>query len=127
MSLSTDDIIKIKCSGLYSDANKSLWVQLATEKVSAGYFGSNYNEAVALLACHEWTLSNRIDSDMISGVGGMVTSIREGDLSIGFGKAGSGSGIGDLEQTTFGLQFKNLIQNCGMGISVIGNGLTTEQ
>ena len=31
MALTTDQIIQIKCSGLYSDANKSVWVQLAQE------------------------------------------------------------------------------------------------
>lgn len=107
-----EDIIKLKAPGLYGDVNLSAWITLSKTKIDSCYYGKLYNEAVALQAAHDYTLSNRM-----LGASGAISSIREGDLSVSYGTGGSN---GDLSSTHYGMQLKNLTDKSNMAIDIIG-------
>lgn len=122
MAATTVQIIQARCSGLYNDSNRSLYIELAQDLTDSWFFGDYYNHAVALRAAHMWTLDNR-DS---GGAAGSVTSKKEGDLSVGYsvGKASDE----DLGQTSYGRQLLNLMKSAGTpGISVTGVSISTLQ
>lgn len=113
MGLTVDQVITIQCSLLASDANKELYKTLASGQLDQCVYGTDYNQAIGLLACHMFTLAQRSQ-----GAGGSVTSLKEGNLGINYS---SGSGAeGDLDQTAYGKQLKRLQDNNVVGFSVLG-------
>ena len=116
MPLSTVQIITVKCPDLASDSNLAIWIALAKEQLDGCFFGSDYNYAIALLACHMYVLGQRP-----SGESGMVSSKKEGDLSLSYG----GFTVqGYLDQTHFGMELKSLIKGSRPAIGVLGAGVT---
>lgn len=114
------DLIKIYNSGLYTSTDRSTYIDVAKGLVSQTFYGSNYNLAVCLMSCHMYVLNNRPGSSF--GAAGNITSLREGDLSVGMG-TGSTSGYWNnayLGQTTYGLQLMQLKRSTLPGISVTG-------
>ena len=69
------------------------------EAQTGAVFRSARNHAVALLAAHMMTLAKR------KGVSGGVNSLKEGDLSIGYGKSQSSE---NLEATSYGAELVRL-------------------
>ncbi len=113
MALTSTQIIQLECSDLYDNPNVNTWISYAQEQLASCVLGDEYNRAVALLACHMYSLSSRS-----LGSAGNATSIKEGGLAVGF----SSSGItGDLGQTSYGVQLKNLLDSSIPAISVLGN------
>ena len=101
-----------------SDSNRSVHLNLATQRTSRDCFGVNYELAIALRAAHTLTLSkNAINS---GGATGGVKSMREGDLAISYGGASSIKGNQDLNQTSYGVQLQGLINENIVGINITG-------
>lgn len=74
-------------------------IALAENQVSAKVFGDLYEAAVAYLAAHMLTMAGR------SGKAGAVTSISEGQLSIGYQ---AGQNVSGLMATSYGQEFVRL-------------------
>ncbi len=83
MSATVDQLIAIKCPLLSADANKATWVETAQLSIDADCYGNKYNLAVALRACHDYTVS-KIEQGAGAGAAGGIVSKREGDQSISF-------------------------------------------
>lgn len=116
MSLTAIQIIEIQCPDLYTDPNLNKWISLAQERTNRCFFGKNYNQAVALRACHMYTLSLRI-----GGASGVISSKKEGDLSVSYAQNSSDTdGYDDLLLTHYGKQLKSLMKATSMGVSVLG-------
>lgn len=113
MSYTVLQIIEVRCPGLFSDPGRDIYISLAGQQISSCYFGDNRNLAVALQACHDYTMDQR------GGDAGTISSKKEGDLSVSYSTGGAGST--DLGQTSFGLALRRLIKKSGGGaISVTG-------
>lgn len=108
--MNSAQIISLLCPNLGLDPRVNDFIALAAEDTSAEFFGSSYAKAVALKACHFYTLSQRCQ-----GASGAISSVTEGKLSISFSGTGDGSELG---QTSYGKQLAALIQQCSCGISV---------
>lgn len=114
MSYSVLQIIQVRCPGLYADPSRDIYIDLANSRISSCYFGKNRNLAIALQACHDYTMDQR------GGDAGTLSSKKEGDLSISYSVSGS-TGGDDLSQTSFGMALKRLTkQSNGGAISVTG-------
>lgn len=113
--LSTTDILKALCPSLYADGERDIFIQIATEELSSGFFGTSYSRAVALKAAHVFILSQRT-----LGESGTVSNKSEGGLSIGYANAKQISSNDDLDQTHYGKQLINLVRQRGPQASVTG-------
>ena len=118
MALSSLDYILINSAALYNDANRDKFLEAAQLQTAAGFYGDSYNLAVALRACHIYTLSQRPTGD-----GGPVLSKSEGDLSISYGQGGTDN----LDQTHFGKQLKDIMNQQLPAASVLGAGTTVDE
>jgi hypothetical protein len=92
---------------------KDMYIEDAVASLSSAVFGTQYNKAVALLACHEFYMTSRPANET-----GLVTSKTEGRTSISFWnsiKEGSSSTYG---LSSFGKQLKAMIRRLGISASV---------
>lgn len=93
-----------------ADSVVEAWISIEVARLSAFAFGTALNEAVARRVAHELTLKARNAAAAGSGSAvGAVTSVRTGDLSLGYGgsglTAGSDAEIAYYQQTTHGIRF----------------------
>ena len=112
-------IISAICPELYASASLSIFIDMAMSEISAQYFGTLYQKAIALKACHMFTLSKRA-----MGAAGGISDMSEGGISLSF--AVQNSGDNNLKQTNYGLQYLELVSICGIGISVTNPGYENE-
>jgi len=113
--LTPSQIVQAICPPLYASPIRDTFLELASEDLSSGYFGTNYNKAVALKASHIFTLAQRT-----LGEAGTVASKGEGGLSMSFQNARMASNNDDLDQTHYGKQLRNLARQQSPSASVIG-------
>jgi hypothetical protein len=95
------EIITVLRPSLASDANVNNYITLATQSVSATFYGANYELAIALLACHTHYLAVTRD-----GSPGVVTYQGAGRLMQSTG--GLGVIRDDLELSNYGMQLQRL-------------------
>ena len=117
------DYINARCPGLAALQTSNaiafnVYLSDAQGRTNQAWFGGNYALAVALRMMHNWTLDNRAGNT--NGVGGAITSLREGGASVSFESAKGDARDDDLSQTYYGKQLKALIRNSGAGVSVVG-------
>lgn len=121
-----------------TDENKATYIEMATERTNPCFYGSKYNQAVALMAAHIAFLLTANSGSMGAGSGsseggsvGTITSKREGDLSVTYGSGSIGAATGnasdaELAQTRFGLMLLSLRKGCRPFAGVLngrhGNG-----
>lgn len=118
MALTPSQYLDLVAPEFSSNANKSTYLEMAQGRTSSCFYGSNYSQAVALMAAHMMALAL---SRPAGGDAGQVTSKREGDLSISFGAV---SGVSaDLAQTKYGVQLAGLRRASGPALGVTGGGL----
>lgn len=88
------------------------WVMLQKPVISPKKFGSEYNLAVALLACHAMKMAGHGDTSMGSLAStGRIASISEGGESISFATTTAGtSGDAEYQLTSYGMQFISIRQ-----------------
>ena len=114
MGLTASQIIQVKCPELYADANLSVYIEMATQLSDSCFFGTNYQLAIALRACHDYTLDQRD-----AGQAGQISSVKEGDLAIAYAIS-KAEGSEDLSQTSYGKKLIALIESGPGGSSVTG-------
>ena len=109
-------IFDLICPTFKDHADKASYIAMAEMETNRSWYGELADKAVALRAAHNMTLS--LSGIRAHGETGAISSKREGDASINF-VAGAGQGIGDLDQTFYGKQLKNLQKTGGpiMGVS----------
>lgn len=109
-------ILQKVCPEIATDGEAvAVFVDLASGRCSHAYFGKLWDQAVAYLAAHMWTVSNRGGD---AGAGG-ITSKREGDLSIGYASGNNDSLFGS---TSYGLFYLSLLRQCGAGVTITSGG-----
>ena len=86
---------------------RALFLTLADKRTGTAY-GDNRDQAVALLAAHMMTMRGR------NGVGGVVTSEKEGDLSRTYAQTSSANPA-PLSATSYGQQLLELRNGCIFG------------
>ena len=101
-------IITLRAPSYASDARLPDFITLSEESTSDTAFGDSYNNAVALRVMH-WLA---LEEQARAGVGGAVTQVKTGDLSMSFANSVSG---GDLLQTSYGMELKALINTHCIG------------
>src|SRR5690554_2415261 len=89
------------------DSVLDMALALAAQRISARAFGRLYQQAAAYLAAHILATSRGLAGEV--GIGGQITSVTTGDLSIG-GTAASTGSVGDdgLASTVYGARFLEL-------------------
>lgn len=99
-------------------ASVSVFLEMAGAEISMGYFGSQYDMALAYLTAHK--MSIMLDPSRAGGTPGSIRSKSEGSLSASFGGNNAG-GNSDLAQTTYGLEFMRIRNTRSLsGIAVTG-------
>jgi hypothetical protein len=106
--------IQMACPGLAADVNLTNYITAAQDRTSSSWYADNYNEAVALRACHNWTLNNTRPV----GEAGAIVSKHEGGQALTFSK-GANANPDDLEQTVFGIRLKGLRKANGPSAGVV--------
>jgi hypothetical protein len=127
MALGAASIIETICPDLAGSPSLQVYLGMAVEMVNRRFFGILYNQAVAYMACHLYTVFNRSASNemlkMVKELGGgaPVTSMTEGKLSVGFAQAQGAADGAALGSTQFGRQYLGLRKGrLKMGVNLSG-------
>ena len=123
MALSVEQIFNAIAPGYAADADKATYIELAEMRTSTCAFGTNYNQAVALLAAHLIELAKG-DDHAGSGGAGPVTGKKEGQLSISYGSGSSENDDSDLSMTKYGRQLQGLRRGNIAAVGVTGGADT---
>lgn len=110
MPLSPERIIETVCPELSGSPSLPVFLEMAVEVTSRGFFGAVYNQAVAYQAAHLFTLmggsggGGAADTIQALGGGAPVASMSEGGLSVSFAQTGGSAGdtAASLESTKYG-------------------------
>ena len=94
--------IQVIAPTLYADERIGVFCDMAIERCSKNFFGSLWNQAVAYLTCHIFTMANR-DSDET----GSISSKHEGNLSVTYNSVSAYSD-GEFSLTTYGRNYLTL-------------------
>jgi len=109
--MEAQDILAAIAPELANDPNNAAHINLADGQTGA-VFGDQRDYAVALLAAHTLTIANRGKS--VGGIAGNVSSLKEGQLSVGF--AGGAEVVsGSLGSTSYGEELLRLRRQYVMG------------
>jgi hypothetical protein len=109
-SLPVETYIESMCPRLFADPVMDVYLELATDRTDATFFGANlYNYAIALRAMHDYT----IDVTRRRGEAGFVTDRTEGRLSVRYLHNMSRTSRNDLMMTSYGQKLHSLIRARG--------------
>ncbi len=111
-----EEYIAIICPTLTTISGYASYVALAETMTSTTFFGDKYEFAVALRACHLYTVNTKR-----SGESGYVTQKTEGRLSRSFG--GLGLMKTELMGSTYGMQLLDLIKSTNAGVAVANSDI----
>jgi hypothetical protein len=136
MSLSAASIINTICPELSGSPSLPVYLGMAVEATDRRFFGGLYEQAVAYLASHLFTVMNissgnrGIDNIMKLGGGASVASATEGKVSLSFAQSGGTVDASSLDSTKYGRILLGLKKsrptfgvNCGHGPLVGGFGI----
>ena len=116
--MNPEELLPVIAVKMIADPNYMVYIRLASPMASKAYFGERWAYAVALLAAHMWTLSAKR-----AGQTGVETYRAEGRLMQSFGGVGV---IHDgLELTSYGMLYKTLVNQCGVGATTSNSDLLT--
>jgi hypothetical protein len=90
------------------------YIDIAQRLIDPDYFGEDFNFAIALRMCHEYTLDN--DPARAAGDGGFITDKTEGRVSVRFLHNMDRSSASTLLYTKYGMRLKALYRIHGPGI-----------
>ena len=99
-----EQLIQTICPSLAGSPSLPEYVGMAVGMTDQGFFGAQYAQAIALRAAHMYTLDQRT-----MGVGGAITGMTEGRLSIQYSANQNDSD--DLSQTHYGKRLKGLMRS----------------
>lgn len=116
--MTVNEILQAINPNLYNDANRDIYIELATNQTDRCYFGVNYNLAIALRASHMYVLANRPNGET-----GQINSKKEGDLSVSFSAGKSSEASDDLSQTNYGMQLQTLILQGPPAVSITNENI----
>lgn len=116
--MTVNEILQAINPNLYNDANRDIYIELATNQTDRCYFGVNYNLAIALRASHMYVLDNRPNGET-----GQINSKKEGDLSVSFSTGKSSGASDDLSQTNYGMQLQTLIRQGPPAVSITNENI----
>lgn len=105
------EYLAVICPSILTVSGCGGFITMAEELTSSGYFGSQYNMAVALRAAHMYVLNRKRN-----GEAGMVTQKMEGRMSVSYG--GMDFLNNELQLTSYGMQLLNLINTTKFGGTV---------
>jgi len=113
MALTIKDIIELRSPEFFLNPNLDKYIELAQQRVNQYTFDKHYENAVALTVLHMMALTERSDGN--AGASGSIKSQKEGQLSQSFSNIGGNSTFGshDLSQTSWGMEFQDLIRDLG--------------
>jgi hypothetical protein len=115
MGLSPAEIIKTICPELSGSPSLPVYLEMAVESTSAGFFGKMYDYAVAYKAAHLFTLmdggTNISDNVQKIGGGAPVASMSEGGVSISFAQNSGDTDKADMGSTKYGKMLASLIKS----------------
>lgn len=94
-----------------SDVKVGLFIESASLWVNETKFGRKHKMAVIFMTCHLLEIDSR------NGAGGAIASESVGELSVSYNLGGSGDS--ELDDTSFGRQFKSLRKTIGAGPIVL--------
>lgn len=111
---SVADILTAIAPSFSASPSAATFIELATGKTDATFFGSHYDEAIAFRAAHMWAMSKRNPNEA-----GALLSRKLGPASTSYYPAGSG-GTSNLALTTYGRMLLDLILGLGPQARVTG-------
>lgn len=108
--MTVEQIIQTICKPLSDSPSLSDYIQMAQESLSSGFFGNQYNYAVAYKACHLFSmLDDSNEFNKIKEIGaGSIQSYSEGGMSISFGSASNDK---ELNTTKYGRMLLGLMKS----------------
>ncbi len=95
---------------LLAGVNKSLYINMASERTAESAFSESYDQAIALRALH--LIQSKKDADT-GGGSGFITSKKEKNVALTVSSIG---GVDDLSTTKWGQQLQNLIDDVIVGM-----------
>lgn len=108
---------------------RDAFIEVAKENTSKTWYNIKYNYAVALGACHllalqSYNVSDTSSSSSVSGAGGQVASLQQGDLVVSYYQTGveSLSDQTDLARTPYGLELLSLRKRSNIAFGTTGGG-----
>jgi hypothetical protein len=127
MGISAASIIETICPELSGSPSLQVYLGMAVEIVNRRFFGNLYNQAVAYMACHLYTVFGRsASSETLKtvkelGGGAPVASMSEGKLSVSFAQAQGAADGAALGSTQFGRQYLGLKKGRPkVGVNMLG-------
>jgi hypothetical protein len=102
--MNPEDYLAVLCPTMLTVSGYSVFIDMAEGVTSSGFFGSQYNLAVALRAAHMYVLNRKR-----GGEGGFITQKVEGRMSVSYG--GVNNVTDELQLTSYGMQLYDLIKN----------------
>ena len=110
---SPQQIIQEKCPALSESPALDMYLEIAYEMSDAGFFGSLYNFAVALRACHLFTLAGAGGGGGDDGLAGVnpISSMTVGGMSVSYAVPAKGSEPDSLESTSYGKLLEEIIRS----------------
>jgi len=116
MALTVTQIFDAYAPAYAGDSSKTNFILLAKDQTNRCFYGTKYNQAVALRAAHMMTLRDRAAS---GGGGGAISSMKEGDLAISYATSATAKND-DLSQTSYGRLLLGLRRGSSPAIGVTG-------
>ena len=113
MASTVDDYIQTLYPKLSLSPSKDVYVEMAELQTSSAFYGTSYELALALRACHYFYLD-----DQLGGSGGVITSKTESRTSVSYWNSVPENDHSNLAGSSFGQRLKALIRSKGTGASI---------
>lgn len=114
MALTVEEYIAAFCPPMVTSGSMPVFIEIASGRVSETFFGDNYNEALAYMAMHQYTVSvTRTD-----GTAGLITGKTEGRTSTRYWNSSEKGAYSELNMTTYGKKYLSLIHSISPAVSV---------
>ena len=120
MAASIEQIVATFPDAIKNNADISTYIELAKTQTGVCFYGSRYNQAVALRAAHNLVLSDPVG--YAGFMSGGIVSKKQGNIAIQYGRS-SGDNNTDqtgLSQTTYGKQLLALMRMSNTTVGAIG-------
>jgi len=111
----------LRCPSLYADSNLNLWLSNAALSLNINCLGSNYQLALGLRACHDYTMSNMTNNGATAGSAGNVTGKSEGNQSVNFANNVDMNSDLYLQSSNFGKELLSLLKKSSPRMATTAN------